>query len=273
MPGLDPYHITDKLDDTLLDVIVTRLEVRGKHPLFEGMLRDYLDAMDIDSAGSVLDMGCGTGVAGRHIARRGGFSGEVLGIDLSPYLVEAAKRLAAGEGLEGRIKFQTGDTHSLDLGDEVFDAVVAHTLLSHVGDPLAVLSEAKRVAKPGGMIGVFDGDYASVTFEQEDQEKAKADDEKLISAVITQPRVMRQIPRLAKRVGLELVEAFPYVLAEVGQGDFWIPAIESFRKLIPKSGAMSEAEAESWADALLEASEQGVFFGASNYYGYVLKRP
>ena len=45
MPGLDPYHITDKLDDSLLEVIVTRLEARGKHPFFEGMLQDYLDAM------------------------------------------------------------------------------------------------------------------------------------------------------------------------------------------------------------------------------------
>jgi len=38
MPGLDPYHVTNKLDDAVLDVIVTRLEARGKHPMFMGML-------------------------------------------------------------------------------------------------------------------------------------------------------------------------------------------------------------------------------------------
>jgi hypothetical protein len=84
---------------------------------------------------------------------------------------------------------------------------------------------------------------------------------------------MRQLPRLAKSVGLELVKSFPYVLAEVGQADFWVPAIESFRKLIPKSGAMTEQEAETWADMILKTSEDGTFFGASNYYGYVLQRP
>jgi len=83
---------------------------------------------------------------------------------------------------------------------------------------------------------------------------------------------MRQIPRLAKRVGLELMQAFPYVLAEAGQADFWVPAIESFRTLLPKAGAMSEKEAQAWADAQLEGSEQGVFFGANNFYGYVFKR-
>ena len=272
MPALDPYRITNELDDTILDVIVTRLEARGKHPFFDGMLRDYLDAMDIDSAGSVLDMGCGTGVASRHLARRAGFSGEILGIDISPYLAETAKKLATEEGLNDRLRFRAGDTHSLDLEDETFDAVVMHTLLSHVSDPLAVLGEAKRVAKSGSMIGAFDGDYASLTFEQEDPAKSKADSEKLINAMFTQPRVMRQIPRLAKRVGLELVKVFPYVLAETGKADFWTPGIESLRTLLPKSGEMSEPEAQAWVAEQLEASEQGVFFGASNFYGYVLKR-
>jgi len=273
MPKLDPYHITDKLDDALLDVIVTRLEARGKHPAFQSMLRDYVVAMNIDTAREVLDMGCGTGVAARQIAAREGFSGSVLGIDQSPYLVAIAKELAREEGLDGQLEFQAGDTQSLDLSDDTFDAVVLHTLLSHVTDPLIVLGEAKRVAKPGAMIGVFDGDYASLTFEQEDQAKAKADDEKLISAVVTQSRVMRQLPRLAKQAGLELETMFPYVVAEAGQADFWVTAIESFRKLVPKSEAMTETEAQAWIDALVEASEQGVFFGASNYYSYVLKRP
>lgn len=273
MPGLDVYHITDKLDDALLDVIVTRLEARGRHASFQRMLKDYVDAMDIDTAQTVLDMGCGTGVAARQIAAREGFAGSVLGVDQSPYLVAAAGRLAREEGLNGKVEFQTGDTQDLDLGDGTFDAVVLHTLLSHVVDPSVVLGEARRVAKPGALIGVFDGDYASLTFEQEDQAKAKADDEKLISAIVTQPRVMRQLPRLAKQAGLQLERMFPYVVAEAGQADFWVTAIESFRKLVPKSEAMSDSEAQAWIDALLNASEQGVFFGASNYYGYVLRRP
>src|ERR1700754_522309 len=47
MKSSDPYAATDELDDLLLQVIVTRLEARGKHPLFEKMLQDYLDAMQI----------------------------------------------------------------------------------------------------------------------------------------------------------------------------------------------------------------------------------
>ena len=39
MKSSDPYAATDRLDDALLQVIVTRLETRGKHPLFEKMLQ------------------------------------------------------------------------------------------------------------------------------------------------------------------------------------------------------------------------------------------
>lgn len=53
----------DKLDDGLLRVNVTRLEIRGKNPFFEQMLREDLDAMRIDAATTLLDIGCATGVA------------------------------------------------------------------------------------------------------------------------------------------------------------------------------------------------------------------
>lgn len=212
-------------------------------------------------------------MAARTIARRANFLGRVTGIDLSPYLVEAAKRLADEEGLGDLVAFRSGDTRDLDIPADSFDAVVAHTLVSHVEEPLMVLKEADRVVKPGGLIAVFDGDYASMTFALDDPVQSKRYDEALINSVVTSPRVMRQMPRLVQQAGLEMVRTFPYVMAEVGKGDFWLSGIDSFEKLAPKSGAMTEAEATSWAQSLHEASDEGVFFGASNYYSYIARRP
>ena len=149
MATVDIYAITDKLDDTLLKVLATRLEARGQHPRFQAMLTEYLDAMNIDVASTILDIGCGTGVAARAIARRKGFTGRVTGIDLSAGLVQVAERLSRTEGVSERIQFVVGDTRLLDIPDETFDAVVAHTLVSHVDDPLLVVKEAARVVKRG----------------------------------------------------------------------------------------------------------------------------
>ena len=206
MPAFDVYGVTDTLSEPILDVIATRLEARGRHPAFQRMLAEYLEAMAIDQAATVLDLGCGTGVAARAIAARPAFTGTVLGIDLSPHLVAGAEELAAAEGLGDRVRFRVGDMRSLDLPDGGFDAVVAHTLISHVDDPRGVLAEARRVVKPGGLIGIFDGDYASLTFGQPDPDRGKTDDEAIQQAIITNPRVMRQMPGLLREAGLALVQ-------------------------------------------------------------------
>ena len=273
MNAIDPYRTTDQLNEELLAVIVNRLEARGAHPFFQNVLREYLDAMHIDTAHRVLDIGCGTGVATRVIARRPQFSGKVTGIDLSPNLARTAERLATEEGLSARVEFHAGDTQSLDFPEGAFDAVVAHTLVSHVTEPLAVLKEAARVVKPGGLIGLFDGDYASITFALADPEQGKHFDEKLISAIVTSPYVMRMMPRLIREARLEMLQSFSYIMAEVGRADFWLSAIESFRRLAPQSGAMTEEEAEGWIASLKQAADEGVFFGSSNFYTYIARRP
>jgi ubiquinone/menaquinone biosynthesis C-methylase UbiE len=273
MASIDPFGRTDKLDDSMLAALVTRFEARGKNPQFSKMLGDYLDAMRIARTARVLDMGCGTGLVARAIARDTGFTGHVTGVDLSPYLVAAAKRLANEEGLTERLEFRPGDVRSLDFAEETFDALVAHTLLSHVEDPLSVLREATRVVKPGGMIGIFDGDYASLTFDHADPSKGKANDEALIGALVTNPRVMRQLPRLLRAAGLELITSFSYVLSEIGKANFWASAIDAYRKLLAKAGVMTEDEANAWAAALRDDSDAGIFFGSSNYYAYVGRRP
>lgn len=268
----DVYGMTDKLEDTVLDAIATRLEVRGKHPFFMGALKEYLNIMQISSAKTVLDIGCGTGVATRVIAQTPGFSGKVTGIDLSTYLIKAANNLAKEEGLEGIVEFQSGDSQQLDIPDKSYDAVVLHTLVSHVADPVAVINEAARIVKPGGMVGIFDGDYATMTFGHEDLEQSKVFDDMISRALFTNPRIMRQMPRLIPDSGLDLVASFPYAIADIGKADFFMGAIESFRKLLPKAGVMSVEMAATWADMQMKDSDDGIFFGASNFYSYVAQR-
>jgi ubiquinone/menaquinone biosynthesis C-methylase UbiE len=273
MGTVDVYRITNQLDDATLDVVVARLEARGKHPRFAEMLREYVDAMGIDAVRSVLDLGCGTGVAARAIARRPGFSGRVIGIDRSPHLIDAAVRLAHEDKVDAKVAFRAGDSHSLDIRDAEFDAVVAHTLFSHLDDPRGVLMEIVRVLRPGGKVGIFDGDYASLTFASDDPVVGKATDETIINAIVTNPRVMRQMPQLLREAGLQLVTSFAYVVPDVGRADFFDSAIKSFTKLLPKAGAMTESEAADWAGAMFRRSDEGTFFGACNYYGYVAAKP
>lgn len=269
----DVYSNTQALDKPILDAVATRLEERGKHPTFQRMLNEYLNSMKIDSVQSVLDLGCGTGFAAREIAVRSGFKGRVVGIDISPHLIDQATKLATDEGSSGRIEFRVGDTRKLKLPDDSFDAVVAHTLVSHLPDPLVVIKEMVRVVKPGGLIGIFDGDYASLTFSHPDAQQGKTYDELIINSCVTQPRVMRQLPLLLSTAGLEFVTAYAYVVSDIGTADYWATSVESMRKLLPAAKAMAVEEASAWANARMQESEDGTFFASSNYYSYVARKP
>ena len=108
----------------------------------------------------------------RAIAAHDGFAGTVTGIDQSPTSSRPPSTLAADDGVGDRVEFAVGDAHALAFRAASFDAAVAHTLVSHVRDPLTVLAEAARVVRPGGYVVVFDGDYASLTFDCSDPRSA-----------------------------------------------------------------------------------------------------
>jgi ubiquinone/menaquinone biosynthesis C-methylase UbiE len=269
----DPYRISDQVDASMLEMMVTRLEERGRDARFMGMIDDYLDAISIRDAEEVLDLGCGTGVVTRKIAGLEGFRGKVTGVDLSPDLIARARKLAASEGLAGKTVFEAGDIRSLGFKDSRFDVTVMHTLVSHLEDPAGALQHAARVTKAGGAIAVFDGDYASSTLETADPERAAQIDNAMIEATVTQPRVMRRLPRMAQAAGLSVERCFSYLIAEAGKPDFFAGLIDSIGPMLVNSGVSSEDDAADIAADLRTAAEDGTFFGACNFYGYVLRKP
>ncbi|MDW4906490.1 class I SAM-dependent methyltransferase [Streptomyces sp. ADMS] len=99
----------------------------------------------------VLDAGCGTGRALTPLRAAVGASGVVLGVDLTPAMVEAAVR--AGRGLHGRLLL--ADVAALPLRSESLDAVFAAGLIAHLPHPAENLRELARVVRPGGTLALF----------------------------------------------------------------------------------------------------------------------
>jgi O-methyltransferase / aklanonic acid methyltransferase len=104
--------------------------------------------------GRVLDVGCGAGGALLPAARRVGPTGEAVGIDIAPGMVERTRAAAEEAGLE-QVEAQVMDGAALDgFEDGHFDAVLAAFSLSAIPDADAALSEWRRVLAPTGTLGV-----------------------------------------------------------------------------------------------------------------------
>ncbi|WP_322778785.1 class I SAM-dependent methyltransferase [Frankia sp. Cas4] len=114
------------------------------------------DAAVLEAAGdvtglSVLDAGCGEGYLARLLAAGG--ARPVVGVDLCPELVEAARDTAAREGLD--ITYETADVAALPLADGAVDLVVANHVLNDLEKPAPAIAEFARVLAPGGRVAAL----------------------------------------------------------------------------------------------------------------------
>ena len=107
-------------------------------------LEAALETLDV-VPGRVLDVGTGTGKGARAIAVRFP-EADVVGVDLSPAMVDEARRLLAGE-LGGRVRFETADAEELPFEDGEFDLVVLLNMIPFFG-------ELARVTARGGTVVV-----------------------------------------------------------------------------------------------------------------------
>jgi SAM-dependent methyltransferase len=110
-----------------------------------------LDAAGDVTGVSVLDAGCGEGYLARLLAARG--ARPVIGVDLCPELVEAARDQAGREGLE--ITYETADVADLPLPDGAVDLVVANHVLNDLEEPAPAIAEFGRVLTPGGRVAAL----------------------------------------------------------------------------------------------------------------------
>ena len=260
------------MENETIQQIIERLEFRGKDPTFSGWLKTYLNKLELGPSAHVLALGCGTGIEVRVLAGKSGFSGHIAGIDQSPALIEAAQQFARQEGLNQHTEFLVGDVLNLDYEDASFDAVIAHTLISHVANPLALIEEVARLIKPNCQFAIFDGDYASWTFAYSDPNFAKEVEETLVGFIVNNPRVMRTLPRLLAQAILVLEEMTPHILAEVGKGSFFLGAAETYAPLLIKADLLPEDQMDSWLKEQRRTHEEGTFFAAGNYYTYLARK-
>ncbi len=99
---------------------------------------------------TVLDVGCGAAGKTLYYASRG--ARKVCGIDTVEHYREEAMELAREKKLEDRFEFIVGDASKMPFEDDFFDTIIMNDAMEHVARPGDVLSECRRVLKPGGRL-------------------------------------------------------------------------------------------------------------------------
>ncbi|MFD1145818.1 class I SAM-dependent DNA methyltransferase [Saccharothrix hoggarensis] len=117
------------------------------YPYLRSALALFAEMVQAEGGGPVADVGCGPGYVTAHLR---GLGVDAFGIDLSPGMVEAARRDHPG------LRFEVGSMTDLDLADGSVAGLLAWWSLIHVpdGGVPAVLAHFRRVLRPGGPLVV-----------------------------------------------------------------------------------------------------------------------
>ena len=225
------------------------LELRGQSEAQASIRAAYLDLLQIAPGEKVLDVGCGTGVVTRAVARRVAPTGRVVGIDPSPTMLAVAREIAEREGVAEQIEFRVGDARALSVDDAAFDIVLAITALSHTTDAERAIPELLRAVRPGGRVGIFDIDPESWMVCHPDRALTRRISAAATDAV-TNGWLARRLPGLLESVGVQDVRVRAFTPVERDPTGFFATQAPMRANQAVLAGAISENECESWLAAL-----------------------
>jgi SAM-dependent methyltransferase len=256
-----------ELEPAAQERLAAVLETRGADARQQSLRRLFLADAGFRPQSRVLEVGCGTGVLTRVLARRPEVA-EVVGVDVAPTLLARARELAAGLA---NVEFAEGDARALPFEDEGFDAVVFDSTLTHVPRPEEALAEAARVLRAGGRLAVFDGDYATTTVALGDHDPLQTCVDAMMAGSVHDRWLVRRLPALVAGAGLELVAFRSHGYLEDGAG-YMLTVIDRGADLLAAAGRIGAATAAALKAEARGRVEAGSFFGHIAYASLVASK-
>lgn len=252
----DPFADVDAAPSETIDVIAAALETRAADPAMAPVVEGYLDALEVADGAMIVDVGSGTGGVTRRIAERFP-SAKVLGVEPSAALTRKAQELGAAAP---NLTFEQGDGAALGLADGAADVAILHTVLSHVPDPLPLMTEAARVLRPGGTLVICDADFSKASMGSAPGDPLESCAQGFVATSVTDPWLTGRLRPLAVQAGLTPT-GFSVVNRVVSEGMGSLVWVRMSCAHLVAQGVIGAPLAEALEAEYLRRAEAGTLYG------------
>lgn len=265
----DVWATVTELDGATQERLAGVLEARGADPQQQAMRQSFLSDIAFPAHAGVLEVGCGTGVLTRALARWPNVE-IVVGVDPAASLIIEARRLASDLA---NVTFKEADGRSLPFKDSEFDVVVFDSTLSHVPGPERALAEAFRVLRPKGWLAAFDGDYATTTVAIGDHDPLQACVDAMMANSVNDRWLVRHLSQLVRDSGFELANSRSHGFVETTGSAYMLSIIDRGADILRASGRIGEEATAALKAEARRRVETGTFFGHIAYASLTARRP
>ena len=223
-----------------------------------------LATLDLKSGDRVLDIGCGVGFLAYEMAIQVGESGLVICLDQNKEMISHAKQRCKNVR---QTEFYEGDAGKLPVEDHSLDAVSCTQVLLYVENVSLVLTEIKRVLKPGGRVLIVETDWRGVILNSADDFLTQ----QIFSAwdtTVPSPNLPVHLRPLLKKHGFSKIqaEAIPILNTGYSPSNFSHGVIKWIAKNAEKKGVISKEQTKDWLTDLEKLEKEDSYFFCVNRF-------
>lgn len=246
--------------------IVEFLEERSQYPDQIQVNHALRDVLNPKKGEYLLEVGSGSGVLSRLMAKNLSPGGRITGIDISPEIVKYSQEYTSKENLDNLITFEVADASKLDYPNGSFDGAFAARLLLYVTNPLEIMIELARVVKSGGRIVLMEWDFETLVVDHSDRELTRRIFHWRNDHKDGNNWSGRQLFRLFKVGGLKEVTIFPVITTVTDESSSLTQSLWHAASGALEQGIITIKEHDSWVSEIKSNIENQHYFASIVYF-------